>query len=110
MDDSIKKILKVGTLIKQALDANDIDSFYNLVDKREEFINELKASGYKSTDMSASDTQAIEQQFQEIVEAMNSKEEEMLQQLQQLDQFKRADRSYNTGHQRRQFITKKLLG
>ncbi len=110
MNDTVRKIYKVGTLIQQALEANDINSFCNLIDKREELINELKASGHKSTDLNAADAQAIEEQFNAIVEAMNSKENDMLQQLQQLDQFKRADRSYNTGYQRRQFINKKLMG
>ncbi len=110
MNDTIKKILKIGTLIQQALEANDINSFCNLVDKREELINQLKASGHKKTDLNAADTQVIEEQFTAIVEAMNIKEKDMQQQLQQLDQFKKADRSYNTGHQRRQFINKKLMG
>lgn len=109
MHTSIKAIFDVGKKMQQALKTNDLDGFYTLVDERENLIAGLKKKN-GNLQISEKDAAALEKQFQLIIETLNQKEQQMIDQLNQLDQFRKAGRSYHAPQNRRQFIRKNLMG
>ncbi len=108
MDKTLKAIYNLGEQMQAALDADDLGMFYKLVDEREVLVKQLKPQQEQA--FSPEDTATLEAQFNAIMGALNGKELKMMEQLRQLDKFRKADRSYNTATQRRRFINDKLTG
>lgn len=108
MDNTLKALYDLGEKMQEALDADDLGAFYKLVDQRENIVKQLRPE--KEKGLSPEDTATLETQFHAIMGALNSKEMQMIEQLQQLDKFRKADRSYNTSAQHRRFINDKLTG
>ncbi len=108
MDKTLKALYTLGEKMQQALDADDLGAFYKLVDEREQIVRQLRPE--KEKGLSPEDSATLETQFHAIMGALNIKEMKMMEQLQQLDKFRKADRSYNTSTQHRRFINDKLTG
>lgn len=108
MDTTLKALYKLGEQMQQALDADDLGTFYELVDQRELLVQKLRPRHENS--LTPEDTANLENQFNAIIGALNNKELQMMEQLQKLDKFRKADRSYNTSAQHRRFINDKLTG
>ena len=109
MEKTLKSILDIGKKMHDALSADDLDAFYTLVDQREVLIDQLRAPE-KNYALPAEASQALEKQFNTIINALNKKEHHMMEQLQQLDRMKKANHSYKGPQKRRELINRTLLG
>ncbi len=112
MNTTLDAIYQLGEQMQQALAADDLDTFYNLVDQREDLVGRLSKSAKQEENfkLNPSESQALEDQYKLIIEAINKKEHEMMRQLRNVDQYKKAGKSYRSVKKRPQFINRNLHG
>ena len=109
MTDTLQTLLDVGDQIKQAIGADDMTAFYELIQERETLVQTLTKPA-SSRFLTEEDAQALDMQFNEIMAAIKDKETQMMEQLQSLDRLKKASHSYQTPPDRRTFINRSLHG
>ncbi len=113
MNIDLKALLALGDKMHEALVADDFETFYELVDEREKLVGKLSPqnTGAPHAGLKKTDAQVLEKQYNQIMNLLDEKEHHMMQQLRQIDQLKKAGKSYNSAnYQRRQLINRKLLG
>lgn len=108
MDKTLEALYNLGELMQHALDADDLGTFYELVDQRDLLVKQLQPA--HEARISPKDSANLENQFNAIMGALNNKELQMMEQLQKLGKLRKAGQSYNTSAQHRRFINDKLTG
>ena len=112
MEKILKAILNIGEQIQLALSTDDLDSFYDLLEEREKLVASLNqmAATTPLSPIHSDAARALEAQFNSIIELLDKKEEQMMEQLRHVDRFRKAGQSYTPPVERRQFINKDLRG
>ena len=108
----LKALIHLGDQIHDALAADDFQKFYDLVEERERLVNQLSPEDAvtRNQGLDKADAEALEAQYNQIVALLEKKEAHMMDQLRQIDQLKKAGKSYGDNYKRRQLINRKLLG
>lgn len=111
MENQLKEILAIGNQILDALASDDLELFYTLIDQRETLVKDFKKPDSSSgpSQLHVAYIQSLEEQYAQIVEVINQKERKLMQQLNHLNNLKKADNTYGN-RKRRQLIQGKLLG
>ena len=112
MSMDLKALLALGNQMHDALAADDFQKFYDLVEERERLVDKLspEEAAAKKIGLDKNDAVALEAQYNQILTLLEKKEAHMMEQLQQIDQLKKAGKSYGANYKRRQLINRKLLG